>query len=308
MHFDLTDLKVFVCIAEAPSLTQGAKTAFVSPAAARTRLKNLEAQLSSRLFYRHNKGLELTPAGKNLLRHARLMLQYAEQIRTDFSGYAADTQGHIRIYANTTAVIGFLPEILALFLAERPAVSIDLQEQFTKDIIRSVREDAADFGIVSGQIDAPDLQRIHFSTDRLCVAVPQGHELAKHTAVDFQAALAYPHIGFHRGSTLQQYVDEHKQRLGVSTKNRINVSGFESVCRLIEAGVGIGIVPESVIERHRHTMAIVAVPLDDPSAVRERSIILKELDALTPVSRALIERISLHMQAPPPISFQAAFK
>lgn len=70
---------------------------------------------------------------------------------------------------------------------------------------------------------------------------------------------------------------EHKQRLGVSTKNRINVSGFESVCRLIEAGVGIGIVPESVIERHRHTMAIVAVPLDsDPSAVRERSVILKE--------------------------------
>lgn len=292
MHFDLADLKIFVAIAQAPSLTQGAKNVFMSPAAASTRLKNLENQIGSRLFYRHNKGLDLTPSGRKLLTHARKMLQYAEEIRNEFSEDERDMRGHIRILANTTAVIGFLPEILAGFLAERPAVTIDLQEQFTKETIRAVREDNADFGILSGQIDAPDLQRIPFQTDRLCIAVPLGHPLAKEThGVGFEEALCYPQISFHPSSTLQKYLNEHKERLGIYTKNRISVAGFESACRLIEAGVGIGIVPESVMQRHRHTMKIVSIALNHPSAIRERNIIVKEWDAQTPIAKALITRI-----------------
>lgn len=292
MHFDLADLKLFAAIAKAPSLTQGANSVFVSPAAASTRLKNLENQLGCRLFYRHNKGLELTPAGKKLLRHARKMLQYAEEIRSEFSNQSIDARGHIRLFANTSAVISFLPDILAHFLTQRPAVSIDLQESLTKDTIRAIREDNADFGIVSGEIDAPDLQHIHFCTDYLCIALPQNHPLCQYPdGVGFEEALHYPQVSFHPGSTLQKYLNDHKERLGIYTKNRISVAGFNSFCRLIEAGVGIGIVPKSVVSRYQTHMQIDTIPLNHPSAIRERKIILKQLDAQTPTARALIEHI-----------------
>lgn len=292
MHFDLSDLKVFVAIAQVQNLTQGAKSIHLSAAAASTRLKNLEQQINARLFYRHNKGLELTPAGRKLLTHARQMLYYADCIRSEFANEPHDAQGHIRIKANTTAVIGFLPEILARFLAERPAVSIDLQEDFTKETIRAVREDNVDFGILSGQIDAPDLEHIPFKTDRLCIALPENHPLTERKeGVGFEEALIYPQISFHPSSTLQKYLNDHKERLGIYSKNRISVAGFESACRLIEAGVGIGIVPESVIQRHQATMRICAIPLNHPSAIRERRIIVKELDAQTPTVRVLIETI-----------------
>ncbi|MDO5651155.1 MAG: LysR family transcriptional regulator [Moraxella sp.] len=294
MRFELTDLRVFVAIATAPSLTQGAKAVYLSPAAASNRMKNLETQLGGRLFYRNNKGMELTPAGKDMLVHARKILTGADELIYHFSEANQDQQGHLKIYANTTAVIGFLPEILASFLADRPRVSIDLKEEFTKNIIRGVREESADFGIVSGVIEALDLEHIHISTDRLCVAVPINHDLAELECVSLDVALRYSHIGFHAGSTLQKYLDDHKDRLGITTKSRINVQGFESVCRLIEAGVGIGVIPESVMDRHSRTMAIKSIHLNEKTALRERSIIVKRYDSLSPVARALIESIKLH--------------
>ena len=63
MHLDLTDLRLFIHIAEAPSLTQGARRAFMSPAAASMRIKAMEGQLNAVLLYRDSKGVELTEEG-----------------------------------------------------------------------------------------------------------------------------------------------------------------------------------------------------------------------------------------------------
>lgn len=295
MHFELSDLRIFVAIAKAPSLTQGANNVFISPAAASTRIKNLENQMGCRLFYRHNKGLNLTPAGKKLLLHARKILQQAQELRHEFSDFASHTRGHIRLLANTSAVISFLPEILASFLTQYPAISVDLHESLTKDTIRAVREGDADFGIVSGEIDAPDLEFIHFCTDYLCIALPCNHPLAQFKeGVDFETALQYPQVSFHPGSTLQKYLNDHKERLGIYTHNRISVAGFYSFFQLIEAGVGIGIVPLSVVKRHSHRQ-ISAIPLNHPSAKRERKMIVQQINAQSPMVQALIEHI--HIQA-----------
>lgn len=120
MHLDFKDLNLFIHIAEAPSLTQGAKKAFISPAAASVRMKALEAQLNTHLLYRDSKGVELTEAGKRLLKHARLIMRQMAYLKTEFNEYGADASGHIRIFANTTAVTEFLPEVLARYLAGNP--------------------------------------------------------------------------------------------------------------------------------------------------------------------------------------------
>ena len=126
MHFDLPDLRLFIHSAESPSLTQGARKAFLSPAAASARIKALEGQLGSRLLYRDSRGVELTPAGQRLLQHARLIMRQVDYLKSEFTEYGTDAAGHIRIFANTTAVTEFLPEVLAGFLAERPGVTVDL--------------------------------------------------------------------------------------------------------------------------------------------------------------------------------------
>ena len=288
MHFDLPDLRLFIHIAESPSLTQGARKAFLSPAAASARIKALESQLGSRLLYRDSRGVELTPAGQRLLQHARLIMRQVDYLKSEFTEYGTDSAGHIRIFANTTAVTEFLPEVLAGFLAQRPGVTVDLQERLSRDIVRGVLDGSTDMGIIAGPVRAEGLQVLHFSTDRLLLAVPIGHPLAGERQVTLRQTLAYQHIGLHEGSTLLTFLRDQVEKLGGQLSLRIQVSSFEAVCRMIEAGVGIGIIPESAARRHSRTMQLALVALDEPWAVRERSILVRELDALPGSVRALI--------------------
>lgn len=292
MHFDLADLRLFIHIAESPSLTQGARRAHLSPAAASARIKALEGQLDSRLLYRDSRGVELTPAGHKLLQHARLIMRQVDYLKSEFTAYGADHAGHIRIFANTTAVTEFLPEVLAGFLAERPGVTVDLQERLSRDIVRGVLDGTTDLGIIAGPLEVSGLQAIHFSTDRLVLAVPEGHPLAGEQAVTLAQTLAYPHISLHEGSTLLTFLRDEVEKLGQKLSLRIQVSSFEASCRMIEAGVGIGIIPESAAQRHSRTMRLATVQLDEPWAVRERRILARDLDALPGILLALIERLT----------------
>src|SRR5690349_8045342 len=74
MHFDLTDLRLAVAIAEANSLTRGAERCHLSVPAVSVRIKNLEETLGTKLMYRSSQGVTLTPAGQALVHHARLVL------------------------------------------------------------------------------------------------------------------------------------------------------------------------------------------------------------------------------------------
>jgi DNA-binding transcriptional LysR family regulator len=118
--------------------------------------------------------------------------------------------------------------------------------------------------------------------------VPVGHELAKQKKVTLKQTVAFQHIGLHEGSTLLSFLRDHVERLGQNLSLRIQVSSFEAICRMVEAGVGIGIIPESAAMRHSRTMHLVTLSLDEPWAVRERSILVRELDALPGTVRALI--------------------
>lgn len=288
MHFDLVDLRLFIQIAESPSMTQGARKAFMSPAAASARIKSLEESLASRLLYRDSRGVELTPAGKLFLHHARVIMRQVDYMKNEFTEYGAEASGHIKIFANTTAATEFLPEILAGFLAERPGVTVDLQERLSRDIVRGVMDGSTDLGIIAGPIKADGLQVIHFSTDQLILVTPLDHPLAARKKVKLTETLAYPHIGLHEGTTLLRFLNEQVALSGQTLNMRIKVYSFEAMCRMVEAGVGLAILPESSARRHQQTMGLQIVELDEPWRVRERSILVRDLEALPAVIRALI--------------------
>lgn len=291
LHIDLVDMRLFISISEAKNLTRGAKHVFLSTSAASGRIKALEEQLDNKLLYRDNRGVKLTPAGEIFLRHARLILRQIEFIKSDFIEYSGELGGHIRVFANTTAVAEFMPRILAEFLSSHPLLTIDLEEKSTKSIIQGVREGATDLGIVAGPIEAPDLQAIHFSTDRLVVVTPNNHKLIRKFSISFVDTVEFEQIGLYEGSTLQTFIREQSELLGKLLVMRVQVRSFESMCRMIEAGVGIGIVPESAAFHQQRTMNIVIMNLADSWAERKRYMLVRDLDALPGSTRALISAI-----------------
>lgn len=291
MHFDLSDIRLFIHVAASPSLTQGARRAGLSTAATSARIKALENQLGSKLLYRDSRGVTLTPAGEKLLRHARVIMRQVDYVKSEFAEYGSGLFGHIRIFANTTAVTEFLPEILAEFLARHHAVTVDLQERLSRDIVRGVLDGSADLGLIAGPVEAQGLEVMRYSTDRLLLALPEGHALTKRSSVTLAETLDYAHISYREGSTLFDLVTSQVKRLGRTLPMRIQLASYEAICRMVESGVGVGIIPESAAERHRRTMRIITVPLDEPWALRERSLLVRDLEAMPGCVRDLIETL-----------------
>jgi len=296
MLFDLTDLRLFIYIAELKSLTRSAERMHLSLAAASSRIKELEARLGMRLLYRENKGVQLSPAGETLLRHAQQFMQQVERLKSDMQQYNNGIKGHIRIFANTTAVTEFMPEVLGTFLARHPQVNVALEERLNQDIVRGIQDGTADIGIVAGPIQGHGLEVINFSTDRLVLATALEHPLAGAGHITFAETLEYEHIGLHEGSTLQHFLNRIVAESGQRLKLRIQVRGFDAMCRMIETNVGIGILPQSAALRHSRTMQLALVELSEPWAVRERSVVVQKLATLPQYACELVDFICTSSQ------------
>lgn len=298
MQFDLTDLRLFVLTAEEGNLTRAAARQHLSLAAASARIKALEQQSGLALFLREARGVRMTPPGEAFLHHARGVLRQSERLRADLLEYSDGLGGHVRVFANTTAVTDFLPEILPDFLARNPRVNVDLQEKPNTEIPRGVLDSRADIGIVAGPVETLGLTSIHFSTDRLVLVTPSRHPLARRKRVSFAETLEEDTVGMNESSTLQTFLASVTQPLGKRLKLRVQLNSFDAMCRMIGAGVGVGIVPESAARRHREGMRLSLVELTDPWSVRERYILVRDNETLPSFARALVDAICLHYQAP----------
>lgn len=294
MHFDLTDLRLFVRAANEGSLTRAAAGQYLSLAAASARIKALESQAGLALLYREARGVRLTPAGEAFLHHALGVLRQTEQLRADLQEYGGGLRGHVRVFANTTAVSDFLPEILPDFLAANPKVNIDLQEKPNAEIAKGVLDGRADIGIVAGPVDTLGLQAIHFSTDQLVLVTPRNHPFAARPRVAFAETLDEDQVGLQQGSTLQTFLAQITDKLGKPLRLRIQLTSFDAMCRMIGAGVGIGIVPESAARRNQAAMGLALIELTDDWRVRERFILVRDRQKLPAFAQALIEALSGH--------------
>lgn len=292
MHFDLVDLRLMVRVAESNSLTRGAESSHMSLPAASTRIKNLEESIGAKLLYRTSQGVTLTPPGQAFVHHARQVLGQIEHLRGDMQEYAKGIKGHLRVFANTTALGEFLPPVLRSYLRTHPDVNIDLRERLSHDIVRAVSEGQTDIGIVAGHVRTENLQTIAYRKDRLVLVVPAGHALAEalHAeGVAFAQTLDLDHIGLHESSAIHAFLRQVCDGLHRSLRLRIQVGNFEAACRMIEAAVGVGILPESAARRHAHAMAIRIVPLSDDWAVRAMHVCVRSLDALPMFARDLVD-------------------
>jgi DNA-binding transcriptional LysR family regulator len=88
LRYDLTDLQLFIHVAVASNITQGARRSNMSLAAASERIREMEATLGTNLLVRGRRGVQLTAAGSILLQHARIVSEQLKQMRGDLDGYA----------------------------------------------------------------------------------------------------------------------------------------------------------------------------------------------------------------------------
>lgn len=291
MRFDLVDLKLFCEVVDAGSITGGAERSALALAAASTRIRGMEEVLGAPLLTRSRQGVTPTEAGRTLVKHARTILAQSARLREDLGAYAGGLSGEVRLLANTNALTEFLPEALSSFLAAHPHVSVDLEERLSDEIVGLIAEGVGDVGIVAGTVDVGALQTFAFRSDRFVVVTSADHVLAARSSVAFSEVLAYDFVGLERSSSLQRFLAAKAAREGRPLRLRVQLRSFDAVCRLVECGVGVGVVPQTTAGRAAKTMKLGLVELTDEWALRDLKIVVRALDDLRPYARELVESL-----------------
>lgn len=199
---------------------------------------------------RSNKGLELTIAATALLQHARVLLRDVKQMESELLDHAEGVRGQIRLHASLSTIVQYIANDIRDFLALHPGLRIDLQESLSPAVVRAVAENTADIGVFGGTTVTAGLQVFPYHSDRLVVIMPPDHPLSHADKVKFREMAQYPLVGPQAGSYLNSLVLRAAADLDHPLKLSIRVNGFEPVRSMVEARLGIGLVPEHHARRY----------------------------------------------------------
>ena len=291
MKLDPVSLRLFVAVMEENTIAGAAAREHIAPSAASRRLSELEAALRVELFTRSNKGVEPSAAAFALLHLARGVLNDMDGIATQMRDYTTGTRGHVRVVANISALTQFLPGELQRFLAQHPQVDVRLQEQISTAIAHSVAENAADIGILNDGIYGERLTLLPYRTDELVLVVPTGHPLARRKSVRLTDALAFDFVGMHPGSAINNQLTRAAAEAQLPLKLRIQVTGYDALCLMVAAGLGVGVMPRGSAALYSGSLAVRTVTLAEPWAQRRLVLCVRSYESLSSVSRLLVDHL-----------------
>lgn len=291
LRFDFRDLELFVAVAETGSISRASERSHTVPSAVSKRISDLEQLFGTELLVRGGKGVELTASGHAFLSRARVLLEQARQLDDEMRRHASGMLGYVRVFANISAIVEFLPGALAAFAAKHPDIHVHLEEHTSAAIATAVAGNSADFGIVSELPTIDGLETVPFRNDELVLVTQPTHPLAKRTSIGFAEATPYPLIGLQTNSSLHQLLTRAAIDAGTSLNWRIHVTSFDAACAMVAAGLGVSIIPRAATTAFIRSLALAAIPLTDPWAARQLFLCVPANKPLHGAAQLLFEHL-----------------
>lgn len=291
MIIDPLSLKLFVTIVEEGTIAAAAEREHIAASAVSKRVSELEEYFHTQLLRRTNKGVVPTEAGITLLQLARGVLHDLNNITLQIREYASGVRGHVRLSANISAINQFLPAEIRSFMDSHPQVHVHLEAAISEAIVNSVAENAADVGVITMDAYRHDLEYFPYHSDQLIVITPKEHPLAGRRAISFSETLDFDFVGLPVGSALHNQILRAAHELDRTPKLRIQVNSFDALCLMVEAGLGIGIVPKGAAKPYFKGLRIRSITLDEPWANRELKLCVRSLEALPAAARLLVAHL-----------------
>src|SRR4051812_21153440 len=238
---DLRQLEYFAAVARHRHFTRAADELYVTQSALSQQVRRLEEELGLALLVRTSRGVELTPAGADLLARAESILAEVARARSDMDGHAGVSRGLVRV-ASTTGDALRLPQALATFHAEHPGIRIGLRQGSTADVVELVRRGAAEIAVIGMPArEAPGLESELVSEELLCVICAPDDPLAAAGTASFEDLRGRGLILAEPGSQLREVVTAACAAAGFSPVPLFEVSDPWSVRFLTAAGLGLSV-------------------------------------------------------------------
>jgi DNA-binding transcriptional LysR family regulator len=284
MRFDWADLRIFLHVCEAGSMTAAAARCHLTLAAVSARMRNLEESTGVLLVRREPRGVTPTAAGEVLAAHARRIFDQVQHLERELLNGRAGGTPPLVMLANSSALAQWMPGSLMGPDEHGLHPPIVVRESPSEATAQALRCGAADVGIVSDAVDTRGLVSQELGADPLVLVLPVGHPLAEQACVPFHRVIAQPWVVWGEQGALSTHLQMRAFAHGARIEGRVTYPTLEGVLRLVACGVGVTVLPEAVLRRQAGARHVMCVPLSEEWA-RRRLLVCRPEGIDAPRSR-----------------------
>lgn len=280
---EIHQLRYFLSVAQSGSFTAAADLCHVSQPSLSAQIAKLEAELDGPLFERGRHGARLTERGTLFRPHAAEALRRLETGRRELEELSGLSRGGVSLGCLPTTGAYLLPQLLRTFLRTHPGVHVTLKEASSPQLAGALREFEIDLAIIDeAGLGAGIASEVLFR-EPLVLAVPPGHRLAKADSATLESLSGEPFILMKSGHGYRRIVTEALAAAGVEPQVVYESDEIETVQRLVEAGLGITIVPRMVRKAHGPAY----IDIGPPTPSRTLLIARRESGSLSAAAEAM---------------------
>lgn len=285
-------MKVFLAVAEEGSITKAAQRLGYVQSNVTARIHQLESELHTKLFYRHRRGVQLTPLGDTILPYAKKILNLCQQMQALVQD-DSNPSGPLRIGSMETTSAIRLPEIFTTYHNAYSNVELVLVTGPTADLLRAVLDYQIDGAFVSSPIDHPDIVQEASVQEELVLIANKTEALRLPLCIQEHKLLV-----FRNGCSYRMQLEKWLNDEGIFPKNVMEFGTLDGIVGCVRAGLGVSLIPKSVVQHFSYSDKIAYYPI--PEKYRfVKTVFIRRKDALvTPALRRFVETVRHHFRSP----------
>ncbi|TMA47402.1 MAG: LysR family transcriptional regulator [Deltaproteobacteria bacterium] len=287
MH--LETLKVFCDVVETRSFSVAASQNFVTQSAVSQQIRTLEERYGRRLLERTRGNVQLTPAGEILYQVSKEIVQRYQDMEAQLQVVAQRVAGTVRVATVHSIGLYELSVQIKRYLKAYPQVHLHLEYSRSNKIYEDALRGQVDLGVVAYPSRRPQITVLPFREDRLVLACPPSHPLARHRQVSIRKLQGEHLVGYERDIPTRRETDRILRRYGVEVRYVMELDNVETIKRVIEIGTGLAILPEPAVRPEVKNKTLVAVHLSDELFLRPLGIIHRQGKHFSPATEKFIE-------------------
>jgi LysR family hydrogen peroxide-inducible transcriptional activator len=245
---NLKDLKYLVALADTGHFGRAAERSFVSQPTLSAQLKKLEQTLGVKLVERQPKNVQLTEAGRQIVVHARRMLDEANQIVALGRNSADPLSGRLKVALIPTIGPYLLPRVMQKIRKALPHLRLMLYEHRTEGLLKLLHDGEIDLGILALPTPLDGLESRVLYRESFTVAVPNGHVLAGKSTVKVQDLKDQCLLLLEDGHCLRDQALEVCSRVDAREAEDFRATSLETLRQMVVAGLGITLLPELAVD------------------------------------------------------------
>lgn len=287
LNVTIRHLKAALSVARHKSFRKAAEELHITQPALSISVGDLEDELGLSLFDRTSRVVTITDHGQEFLREAERIVADFNKLIQDTVDISRSSRGHVLVSCLSSIAGKLMPRVLLDCEARFPNVDVTVRDEAAACVFDAVQRGEADFGIsVKRSKLAHGLVTEKLFDDRYFVVAPKSHALAERDQLSWSDLAGVVHIAFTPASGTQAIVEQQLRRHKVRLARSIAAQQLATVNGMLEAGVGICVLPEIALPHPEHP-TLVALPLRDPPLFREIVIVTWKDRSLSPAAAAL---------------------